>query len=296
MERQFTLKKPFSLEGIGIHTGSKSRVVVEPADENTGYLFDVGGVLIEASPENVISTERAVVLAQGGVKVFTVEHLLSALYALGVDNAYIRVYGEEIPILDGSAYPFARAIYEVGIKKQKEYRKYLEVSEPGYVAANGGFIAFFPSKSFTVDVMIDFPHPRLKEQEIVAEFTRPSMRYLDEIAPARTFGFLYELELLKKKGLSGGVSFSNVLVFDEEGPLNPPRFPNEPVRHKVVDFIGDVSLLGKRLRAHVVAYKPGHSLDVAFVRALKEKRYVSFASEEVLVPLRPLELAKIIFS
>ncbi len=296
MERQYTLKKPLTFEGVGIHTGTHSKVVVEPAEENTGYLFEVEGTLIKASPENVVSTTRAVVIGSGEVKVYTIEHLLSALFSLGVDNAYIRVFGREVPILDGSSYPFARAIVEAGIRRQKEYRVYHEIKKPGYVSLGGSFVAFFPAKSFTVDIMIDFPHPSLRQQEISMDFSKPSLRYLEEIAPARTFGFVRELESLKEAGLSAGVDLSNVLVFDERGPLNPPRFPDEPVRHKVLDFLGDVSLLGRRIRGYIVAYRPGHTVDVAFVRSLEKGDYNSFVSEGVLVPMKPYELARLIIT
>ncbi len=222
----------------------------------------------------MIDTSRATVLGRDGASVSTTEHLLSALFAMGVTNAEIHVDGPEIPAGDGSAAEFVAAIAECGIETQARPRAVLRVDEPLVIRAGDRMIAALPSPAFWVRFVADFPTP-IGTQYYYGEID--SATYGEEIAGARTFGYLHEIEALLARGLARGGSLENALVFGPEGPMQPLRWPNEAVRHKVLDLIGDLALLGAWPQCEIVAFKSGHELHVAATRALRARLRVPSA-------------------
>lgn len=290
--KQRTLASEVVFEGTGIHTGTHSRIVLKPAPPNSWYRFVVGQVVVPASVEYVRSSERGVTLEREGVSVSTVEHLLSALYAAQVDNVDIVFEeGTEVPALDGTAKPFFDAVREVGATVQDALRNWLVVDEAVVCEVGDSRVVAVPAGRLQLTVMIDFDSTVVGRQ-----FARWSTAddYGNEIAPARTFAFLHEVLPLLEKGLAQGGSVENALVIldrlptpEEEAllrqhfpeielelregdylPLTPPRFDNEPARHKLLDLLGDMALAGRFVRADIYAYKPGHTVNVEFVRHL----------------------------
>jgi UDP-3-O-[3-hydroxymyristoyl] N-acetylglucosamine deacetylase len=262
---QATLRNTLRFEGIGLHTGERATVEVRPAQADDGISFVLGATRVPAEPEYVIDTSRATVLGRDGATVSTTEHLLSALFAMGVSNAEVHVRGPEIPAGDGSSAEFVAAIAQCGLESQSRPRKVLEPQTPFWVSSGDRMIAAFPSRTFRVRFVADFPAPigtQYFDDEIDAE------RYRTEIAGARTFAYLHEIEALWARGLGRGGSLENALIFTADGPMQPLRWPNEAVRHKVLDLIGDFALLGAWPRCEIVAIKSGHELHAAIARAL----------------------------
>lgn len=264
-----TLKRSVGCTGIGLHSGKPVRLVLKPAPAEHGLRFrrtDVG-VEIPASLEYVARLDHATTLSRDGVGVETVEHLLSALYALGVDDALIEVDGPEIPILDGSAAPFVILIHEAGLKPLPAPRRYLKVTRPVEVVRGGKSIRVTPADHFQVSYTIGFDHHLLRHQAV--SFRVTSATFAESIAPARTFGFLREVEMLRRNGLALGGSLENAVVIGETGVLNNKlRFEDEFARHKVLDAVGDLALLGYPLAGHVQASKAGHALHAALAHKL----------------------------
>lgn len=275
LEYQHTIASPISLKGIGLHTGVPVTLRLTPAPANTGIIFkrtDLDNFLIEARARNVARVSYATSLMKKGVLISTTEHLLSALAAAGVDNAFAELDNLEVPIADGSALPFAEMICKAGRKRQRAKRTFARVLRPIEVIEGGKRIAVSPADEFQVTYRILFPHPLIGEQKI--EFTRSHGDYVTEIAPARTFGFIDEVEMLRKSGLIQGGSLENAVVLTRDGVLNPEglRFADEFCRHKVLDLIGDLALLGHPLIGHVVADRAGHAVHAALVdKLLKQK-------------------------
>jgi len=271
--KQATLAAAMRFEGIGLHTGEHAAVAVEPAEADSGIVFLLrsphdrsGTVSVPAVAENVVDTSRATVLGRDGASVSTTEHLLSALFACGVTNARIVVEGPEIPIGDGSAQNFVAAIERAGVAAQNRSRTVLELTQPYVLRAGDRLVAALPAPSFRVRFVADFAPPvgtQYYDAEVGAEL------YEREIAGARTFGYLDELEGLRRRGLARGASLENALVFTREGPMQPLRWPNEIVRHKVLDLIGDFALLGAWPQFEVVAVKSGHEMHALVTRALR---------------------------
>ncbi len=258
MHYQTTLRDTIEFEGIGLHTGLPARVSVRPAKAASGLSFRLdGGVTLPAHAEFVIDTRRATVLGSGAHTVSTVEHLLSALTGMGVDNALIEVDGPEIPVLDGSALPFAQAIVDVGTTALSEPKRRYIPASPSYFRDGDKMLIVLPAAEFRAKVAVAYDAP-IGAQFFDAQIT-PEI-YLREIAPARTFGFAHEVEALHKAGLARGGSLDNAVVFAPDGPMQALRFPDEPVRHKVLDLIGDFALLGAWPQCEVVAIKGGHML------------------------------------
>ena len=259
---QTTVQKAVSVSGVGLHTGCQVSVSLRPAPEDVGVVFrrtDLKGFEIEAQRQWVSRVLLATTLMKKGVMLSTVEHLLSAVYGLGVDNLYIDIDSLEVPILDGSAAPFVDMIREAGIRRQQNGRSYLKIARTARWDDGGKFIAVEPCDSFQVRYEIQFSHPSIGRQVVDWEIT-PEI-YAREIAFARTFGFYAEIEQLLKKGLIRGGSLENAVVLSEEGIMNGPlRSPDEFARHKVVDLIGDVALCGRPLLGRIIAHKAGHSL------------------------------------
>lgn len=250
------------MSGVGLHTGCEVSLELKPAPEGTGIVFrrvDLKGYEIEAQRKWVSRVVLATTLMKRGVMLSTVEHLLSAVYGFGIDNLYIDIDSLEVPILDGSALPFVRMLEEAGIDERDSERELLILEKPIRLEEKGKFISIEPHSSFRISYEIDFDHPSIGSQFLDLEMSRET--YASEIAPARTFGFFAEVEDLLKKGLIRGGSFENAVVLGDEGVMNGElRVPDEFVRHKVLDLIGDISLCGYPLLGHVKAYKAGHSL------------------------------------
>ncbi|HVN69573.1 MAG TPA: UDP-3-O-acyl-N-acetylglucosamine deacetylase [Candidatus Binatia bacterium] len=271
---QATLREPFHFEGIGLHTGAPAAIQVRPAQPDVGITFVLGSTRVPAAIENVVDTSRATVLGRDGASVSTTEHLLSALFAMGVSNAEIDVDGPEIPAGDGSSLEFVAAIQRAGIEQQSRPRRVFEMDEPQFVRAGDRMIAVLPSPEFRVRFVADFPPP-IGTQYYDGAIDAQS--YRDEIAGARTFAYLHEIEALWKRGLGRGGSLENALVFAPDGPMQPLRWPTEAVRHKVLDLIGDLALLGAWPQCEIVAIKSGHELHASIVRALRARMRVPSA-------------------
>ncbi len=272
MQKQTTLKEEASCAGVGLHSGRKVKLALKPAPADRGIVFrrlDASGIEIPATAQYLSHINHATCLARGEVRIETIEHLLAALHALGVDNVVVELDGPEVPIMDGSAAPFIYLIHEAGIRTLATPRSYLGLSRPVSVGTDGRFVAAYPCDRLRLTYTINFDHPLLKHQEYSVEIDESS--FVDDIAPARTFGFLKDVELMRQAGLALGGSLDNAVVLGETGVLNNPlRFPDEFVRHKILDLLGDLVLLGRPLRAHVVALRAGHALHTRLVQAILE--------------------------
>jgi len=262
---QRTVQTRTSCTGVGLHSGSKIELTLAPARPNTGIVFvrtDLPRpVEIPARAEYVVDTTMATTIGKDGVRIGTIEHLMAALAGLGIDNCRVELDGPEVPIMDGSAAPFVYLIRSAGIELQRETKRFLVIRKPVTVRDGDKEATFLPAPQFSVSFQIDFDHPLISNQSFRMDF---SDRFFDrEICRARTFGFYREVEMLKKMGLAKGGSIENAIVIDDFSILNPDglRFPDEFVRHKILDSIGDVSLLGMPVIGHLVAHKSGHMLN-----------------------------------
>ena len=275
MSHQNTIARPVSTEGIGLHTGVQVHIRLLPAPGNTGLVFkrvDLEGFPIKATAKNVARVSYATSLMRKGVLISTTEHLLSALAASGVDNVFIEIDNLEVPIMDGSALPFIKLIQEAGLKKQRAKRSWAKILKPVEVVDGQKRVAVYPATDFKITYRITFNHPLIGEQE--RSFSMNQAGYEQGIAPARTFGFLDEVEMLRKSGLVRGGSLENAIVLTRTGVMNPEglRFPDEFCRHKILDVIGDLAMFGRPLLGHVVADRAGHAMHIALVsRLLSEK-------------------------
>jgi UDP-3-O-[3-hydroxymyristoyl] N-acetylglucosamine deacetylase len=265
---QATLAAAFRFEGVGLHTGANASVEVRPAAPESGIAFVLDSVRVPATAENVVDTSRATVLGRSGATVSTTEHLLSALFAMGVSNADIVVTGPEIPVRDGSAAEFADAIAAAGIESQGRPRKTLSLDYTVTLQSGDRMIAMVPSTEFRVRFLADFPAP-VGTQYYYGVVDAEA--YRADIAAARTFGYLHEVEALRARGLALGGSLENAIVFAPDGPMQPLRWPNEVVRHKVLDLIGDFALLGAWPLCEIVAIKSGHALHAQATRELRAR-------------------------
>lgn len=299
MTYQQTIASPVGTSGIGLHTGVTVNLRLLPAPAKTGIVFkraDLEGFTIEALASHVTRVSYATSLMKKGVLISTTEHLLSALAATNIDNVYVEIDNLELPILDGSAQPFVRMIAKAGVKRQRARRLYARVLKPVEVVEGNKRIAVYPSHTLRITYRIAFNHPLIGEQSL--EFTPARGDYTAEIAPARTFGFLEEVEMLRQSGLVKGGSLENAVVLTRDGVMNPEglRFPDEFCRHKILDVIGDLALLGHPLVGHVEAERAGHAMHFALVdRLLREKRSFELVPSSALaahaVPTRSPELA-----
>jgi len=265
---QATLRTPVRFDGVGLHTGAQSCVDVLPAAVNSGLTFVLGSMRVPATAEFVVDTSRATVLGREGATVSTTEHLLSALFAMGVSNAEIVVTGPEIPVRDGSSAEFAAAIAAAGVETQGVGRATVSLDAPMVVRDGDKMVAIVPSDAFRVRFVADFPAPVGTQYYYGAV---DAQTYGQEIAAARTFGYLHEVEALRARGLALGGSLDNAIVFAPDGPMQPLRWPNEVVRHKVLDLIGDFALLGAWPLCEVVAIKSGHALHAQATRELRAR-------------------------
>ncbi|HET8947620.1 MAG TPA: UDP-3-O-acyl-N-acetylglucosamine deacetylase [Candidatus Polarisedimenticolia bacterium] len=266
------MRRTVGIEGVGLHSGAQTRVEILPAPVNHGLLFarrDLGGREIPASPEAIGDSSLATTLGRDGASIATVEHLLAALQGLGIDNARIEVDGPEIPILDGSAAPFVNAIRRVGTTAQNAARRPVTVKRPLTVRDGERAILALPSRDFRISYAIDFPHPAIGYQAVALALDEEV--FAASIAPARTFCLLRDVQAMRASGRARGGSLDNAVVVGDEGIVGGAlRFRDEFVRHKVLDLIGDLALLGAPLQAHVVVFKGGHRLHAQLVRRLRD--------------------------
>ncbi len=273
MDCQKTISKEVSYAGVGLHTGNKTTVTFKPAPVNSGVRFvrtDLPGKPgIAANILAVVDAPRRTTLRKGEVEIHTVEHILAALAGLGLDNLIIEVNANEVPEIDGSSLPFARLLAGSGIVEQGEDKKYGRITEPSYVSEDGTYVAAFPADEFRISFTIDYNHPYLQTQ--FASFLITSDIFEKEIAGARTFCLEREAEALRSQGLGRGATFQNTVVIGDKGIVKGElRFEDEFVRHKILDVIGDLFLLGCPLKAHIVASRSGHSLNIKLVRKIKK--------------------------
>jgi UDP-3-O-[3-hydroxymyristoyl] N-acetylglucosamine deacetylase len=271
MDAQRTLRRQISCAGIGLHSGSKVTLTLKPAPADTGVVFrrvDLG-VEIPATVAHVTGIQYATVLGKEGATVETVEHLLAALTSVGIDNVYVELNQREVPIMDGSSAPFLYLLHEAGVKRLSATRKYLKVLRPVTVSSGDKRVAVYPSDHFKVSYTISFDHPLLRHQSRTARITEQS--FAEDLAPARTFGFLKEVEWMRQQGLALGGSLDNAVVIGDTGVLNVLRFEDEFVRHKILDAIGDLTLLGRPLLGHVVAHRAGHALHTSLAARLLDE-------------------------
>ena len=268
MRFETTLNHSISISGVGLHHGVPVNMKILPAPPSTGIVFertDLDNFRIPASYKHVARVSYAISLMRQGVLISTTEHVLSVLYSMGIDNAIIQIDNLEVPIVDGSGLPFIRAIQDAGIRTYRRRRRYLRIKRPVSVEAPGKRITILPADRFLLTCDIFFDHPLVGRQTLEMEVTPE--RYASDVAPARTFGFAWELDQMRNMGLIRGATLDSAICFNRETVMNPGglRFADECCRHKVLDLIGDLALIGKPLLGHVIAERAGHAMHAALV-------------------------------
>ena len=268
MDSQQTLRKPVTLDGIGLHSGSPVRVTLSPAPADTGVVFRVSGSEpIPVAPESVVDSHYATTLGRGATRIQTVEHLLAAAAALRVDNLEVRLDGSEVPALDGSAKPFVAAMLSAGRVRLGARRRPITIPYPIRVGGDGRWLMIVPSDRLRVSYTLDNDHPAIGTQALA--WTASERSFIEDFAPARTYGFLKDLGAIRKRGLARGVSLDNTIGVGDGGVLNGLRYRDEFVRHKVLDLIGDLALVGRPILGHVIARNAGHALNYELVLAIQ---------------------------
>jgi len=274
MIRQRTLKNVIRATGVGLHTGEKVYLTLRPAAPDTGIIFRrvdfAEPVEIEARPDNVGDTRLSTTLIKDGVRVSTVEHLLSAMAGLGIDNAYVDLSSAEVPIMDGSAAPFVFLIQSAGVQEQPAPKRYIRIKKPIEVRDGDKYARFEPFEGFKVTFSIDFDHPVFAKSNQCTTVDFSTTSFVKEVSRARTFGFTRDIEMLRNANLALGGSMDNAIVVDEYRVLNTDglRYDDEFVKHKVLDAIGDLYLLGHSLIGEFHGHKSGHALNNALLRKL----------------------------
>ena len=268
MRFETTVQRPVGASGVGLHSGVPVSIRILPAPPSTGIVFlrtDLDRFPIPASWRHVARVSYATSLMRQGVLISTTEHLLSVFYSVGLDNAYVEIDNLEVPILDGSGLPFVQMIKDAGLRTHRRRRRYLRIRRPVTVEDRGRRISLLPSDRFMLTCDVYFDHPLVGRQTLELEVSPD--RYASDIAPARTFGFAYELDQMRNMGLIRGGSLENAVCFDRTGVMNPGglRFSDECCRHKALDLIGDLALVGRPLLGHVIAERAGHAMHVALV-------------------------------
>ena len=286
MDSQQTLRKPITLDGIGLHSGKPVRLTLRPAAADSGIVFRApGSGPIPAAPESVVDSHYATTLGRGGVRIQTVEHLLAAAAALGIDNMDVHVDGSEVPAVDGSAKPFVAVMLAAGRVKLNARRRPITIPYPIRVGTDSRWLMIVPSDRLRISHTLDNDHPAIGLQAL--SWTANERSFVDEFAPARTYGFLKDLGAIRKRGLARGVSLDNTIGVSDGGVLNRLRYRDEFVRHKVLDLIGDLALLGRPIQGQIIARNGGHAMNYELVLAIQralglERR--SAASVTVLHP------------
>ncbi len=266
-----TIRSDVEFRGIGLHSGAEVSMRLVPAPAGSGIVFrrtDLDNFEIPANGRNVARVSYATSLMRQGVLISTTEHLLSTFYSMGIDNAYVEIDNLEVPILDGSGQPFVDLIRAAGIRESRRRKRYLRIRKPVSVEGGGKRISILPSDRFLLTCEVYFSHPLVGRQTLEMEVTPQD--YAEQLAPARTFGFEYELHQMRNMGLIRGASLDNAVCFDHDSILNPGglRFADECCRHKALDLIGDLALIGKPLLGHVIAEKAGHAMHFALVNKI----------------------------
>ncbi len=298
MPFQCTIERPVEVEGVGLHTAVRCRLRLRPAPADTGIVFrrvDLDNFEIEAHGCNVARVSYATSLMKRGVWLSTTEHLLAALYSCGVDNVYVEMDALEVPILDGSSQPFMEMLERAGVRRLRRRRKYLKVVKPLEFSDGDRRIGIYPCEEFRVRCLIDFPHPMVGRQEIEVLVNRDTFARM--LARARTFCFYDDVERLRAAGLIRGGSLENAIVLTRDGVMNGGdasglRFPDEFGRHKTLDIIGDLALVGRPLKALVVAHKAGHALHTQLVTRLLADASLWVETTETAPEAAPLRLAR----
>src|SRR5438876_9804649 len=273
MDAQRTIRRQISCVGIGLHSGNKVNLTLKPASADFGIRFrrtDLGHCEVPATVQNLAGIQLATGLASNEVSVETVEHLLAALVSMAVDNVIVELNSPEVPIMDGSAAPFIYLIHEAGVKLLQTPRNYLKIVRHIAISRGDKRIALFPSDHFKVTYSISYDHPLLRHQSRTLCITEES--FIEDVAPARTFTFLKDVEMLRQNGLALGGSLENAIVLGETGVRNNAlRFKDEFVRHKILDAVGDLALVGYPVIGHLVAHRAGHALHTAFAAKILEE-------------------------
>ncbi|WCL50944.1 UDP-3-O-acyl-N-acetylglucosamine deacetylase [Leptospira sp. GIMC2001] len=269
-----TVKETIRLKGIGLHSGKTVRLNIHPAESGHGLKFNhsqpTHSTIIPVHVDYVIDTGNAVTLGKDQVKIQTIEHLMAALHTLGITDALIDIDSTEVPIMDGSSLPFLEAIQSTGWIESKTILEPIQITNPIWVVEGDKYLVLLPSDELKVTYSIDFNHPLLRGQSFTTNLDQKTV--LEDILPARTFGFLKDVEQLQSKGLALGGSLDNAVVLTEDGYLNDSlRYENECVRHKVLDLIGDLAVLGRPFTGHLIASKAGHGLDISLARCILEQ-------------------------
>ena len=303
MIKQRTPKKVIQATGVGLHSGEKVILTLRPAPVNTGVVFrriDLKPIVeIPASFEHVSDTTLCTSLQHQGVRVATVEHLLSALAGLGIDNAYIDINAPELPIMEGSAAPFVFLLQSAGIREQEAPKRFIRILKPVRIENHGKYVQLLPHKGYRISFTIDFDHPVFNDKPQKAIFDFSETSYVKQVCRARTFGFLSDYEKLRQCDLAKGGSLDNTVVVDDYRVLNEDglRFDDEFVQHKVLDAIGDLYLLGSSLIGAFEGYKSGHELNNKLLRALVQRQdaweYVFFDGKKHTAMARAEQLVKV---
>jgi UDP-3-O-[3-hydroxymyristoyl] N-acetylglucosamine deacetylase len=263
-----TVQRPVEAKGVGLHSGVPVSIRILPAPPSTGIVFlrtDLDNFSVPALWRYVARVSYATSLMRQGVLISTTEHLLSVFYSMGVDNAYVEIDNLEVPILDGSGSPYVELLNAAGLKSYRRRKRFLRIRRPVTVEAGSKRITIIPSDRFLLTCDVFYDHPLIGKQSLDMEVTPE--RYAREIAPARTFGFAHELDQMRDMGLIRGAALENAMCFDRQDVQNPGglRFPDECCRHKALDLIGDLALIGKPLLGHVIAERAGHAMHTALV-------------------------------
>lgn len=287
MSYQLTINRPVEIDGVGLHTSVASHIRLVPAPADTGIVFrrtDLDGFEIRAHVSNVARVSYATSLMRESVLVSTTEHLLAALYSCGIDNVYVDIDALELPILDGSAKPFMDMLDQAGTRRLRRQRRYIRILKPLEFSDGDRRVGIYPAEEFKVHCFVDYDHCCAGPQEVEMPVNRET--FSRELAPARTFTFVKELLALQKMGLIRGGSLANAIVMDDTSILNGPlRFPDEFGRHKALDLIGDLALIGRPLQALIVAHKAGHALHTQLVtRLLADDSLWTETSHSVAAP------------
>jgi len=264
---QRTIRKPVSFEGVGLHSGKRVRIVVSPASPDNGIVFRVGDVAIPAGPESVVDWHYATTVGKNGSRVQTVEHLMAAAAGLGIDNLDVQVDGAEIPAGDGSARPFVALLMGAGRAEQAARRRTITIPYPLRVGTDHRWLSIVPSSTARITYTLDNDHPAIGTQTLV--YVPNERIFAEEFEPERTYGFLKDVGQMRKNGLARGGSLDNAVVVGKRGPINGLRYQDEFVRHKVLDLIGDLALLGRPVVGHVTAHNAGHDLNYQLVVAIQ---------------------------
>lgn len=293
---QTTLEQEVRFRGVGLHTGRHATLTLYPAPENTGIVFVDSDLksLFPATLESVLGTEYCVTLGSGGVSVATVEHLLSAIMALGLSNVLIHCDGPEIPLMDGSSWPFFFHLRAAGIMAQKSPRLYALVTQEVFVDIGRAKAVISPAPRYDISVTLEYDHPFIASEGLSYELDIHTASYERHIARARTYGFAEHQDFYRQHGLALGANTDNVLIFDAKGPVSnePPRFSQEIVRHKILDVIGDLSLIGAPLIGRYEATCPGHTLNAAAGRTLLANDAIEWVSGQELAASLSQEASK----